>query len=83
MAGTQNLRNTAQQFQQTNDNENKMSQKEDFMRVPSSQSEQKLNDSESIDERASSPTETSESKIENMTREAGDGQNDNGIENTD
>lgn len=83
MAGTQNLQNTAQQHQQINENENenKVTQKEDFMRVPNSQSNEKLNDSDPFDERVSSPIESPDNQIQNMTREAGDGQNDNGTEN--
>lgn len=82
MAGTQNLQNTAQQHQQTNENENEnqILQKEDFKRVPNSQSNENLNDSDPFDERVSSPTESPENKIQSMTREAGDGQNDNGTE---
>lgn len=83
MAGTQNLQNTAQQHQQINENENenKVTQKEDFMRVSNSQSIEKLNDSDPFDERVSSPTVGSDNQIQKMTREAGDGQNDNGTEN--
>lgn len=80
MAGTQNLQNTAQLHQETNEND-KVTQKEDFTRVPSSQSNEKLNDSDPFDERVSSPTENTENQFQNMTREAGDGQNDNGTDN--
>ncbi|KAJ8963899.1 hypothetical protein NQ314_005302 [Rhamnusium bicolor] len=86
MAGTQNLQNTAQQYQQTddrNDSETKAPVKEDFLRAPNSQSNDKLNSADPFDQRVSSPTESPENQIQNMTREAGDGQNDNGNENAE
>ncbi|CAH1102233.1 unnamed protein product [Psylliodes chrysocephalus] len=81
MAGTQNLQNTAQHYQQqqTEDSERKTSTvKEDFLRVPSSNSNDKLNSADPFDQQVSSPTESPENLIQNMTREAGDGQNDIG-----
>lgn len=79
MAGTQNLENTAQQSHDV-ETDNKVTQKEDFTRVPNSQSNERLNDTDPFNERISSPTETPNNQIQNMTREAGDGQNDNGTE---
>ncbi|XP_074030642.1 vacuolar protein sorting 26 isoform X1 [Leptinotarsa decemlineata] len=86
MAGTQNLQNTAQQYQQTdarNDSDSTTTVKEDFLRVHSSQSNDKLDSSDPFDQRVSSPTEGTENQIQNMTREAGDGQNDNGNDNVE
>ncbi|KAJ8978346.1 hypothetical protein NQ317_002655 [Molorchus minor] len=87
MAGTQNLQNTAQQYQQTDnasDGESKATVKEDFMRAPSSQSNDKLNSPDPFDHRVNSPTtESPENQIQNMTREAGDGQNDTANENAE
>lgn len=89
MAGTQNLQNTAAQYQQTEEKDNNIENedqqqqptlKEDFTRAPNSQSNDRLN-SDPFDQRVSSPTESPENQIQHMTREAGDGQNDNGNDN--
>ncbi|RZC39621.1 vacuolar protein sorting-associated protein 26B-like, partial [Asbolus verrucosus] len=84
LAGTQNLTNTAQQFAQQEEDEDKQATKEDFLRAPNSQSNDKLNSSDPFDQRIASPTESPpDSQIQNMTREAGDGQNDNSNDNTE
>lgn len=93
MAGTQNLQNTTQQYQQTDrdsnddptENADQPTVKEDFTRAPSnSQSNDGLDKADPFDQRVSSPTQDSpENQIQNMTREAGDGQNDNGNENAE
>lgn len=101
MAGTQNLQNTNQQYQQTDresnddpadDDEDAAAKqppiKEDFTRAPpNSQSNEGLDKAavaDPFDQRVSSPTQDSpENQIQNMTREAGDGQNDNGNENAE
>lgn len=96
MAGTQNLQNTNQQYQQTEHESNDDSPddtkqppvKEDFTRAPpNSQSNDGLDKAavaDPFDQRVSSPTQDSpENQIQNMTREAGDGQNDNGNENAE
>lgn len=75
LAGTQNLTNTSQPEEQ-NQEKSEPAQKEDFLRAPNSQSNDKLNTSDPFDQ-TTSPTESPpESQIQNMTREAGDGQND-------
>lgn len=83
MAGTQNLQNTALQHQQpledSDEGESQPPIKEDFTRAPNSQSDEKINATDPFDQ-TSSPTESPVDQIENMTREAGDGQNDNGSE---
>ncbi|KAK9874440.1 hypothetical protein WA026_002780 [Henosepilachna vigintioctopunctata] len=91
MAGTQNLQNTAQLHQRSMDNkenddiiddedqspeEGVAGLKEDFLRAPNSESNDKLSSRDPFDEKTSSPSEIEDSQIQNMTREAGDGQND-------
>ncbi|KAL3272098.1 hypothetical protein HHI36_022560 [Cryptolaemus montrouzieri] len=91
MAGTQNLQNTAQLHQKSSENkenndiinETDQSPEEgfagvkDFLRAPNSESNDKLNSRDPFEEKTSSPSEEIEdSQIQNMTREAGDGQND-------
>lgn len=77
LAGTQNLTNTAQQYSNQEENQ-EPAQKEDFLRAPNSQSNDKLNSSDPFDQGGiNSPTESPpDSQIQSMTREAGDGQND-------
>ncbi|XP_044764063.1 vacuolar protein sorting-associated protein 26B-like [Coccinella septempunctata] len=91
MAGTQNLQNMAQAHQKSLENKGNNDiindgdespesgvpgVKEDFLRAPNSDSNDKSRDP--FDGKTSSPEEAEYRKIENMTREAGDGQNDNG-----
>lgn len=85
MAGTQNLQNTAQQHQETSDEnteddaDSKPPIKEDFMRAPNSQWDEKIVSADPF--KTPIEHECPVDQLRNMTREAGDGQNDNGNEN--
>lgn len=92
MAGTQNLQNTAQNYQNENNynDANKESEnteplvKEDFLKAPNSQSNDKLNsDPFDQDDNGASPSDSPVNQIQNMTREAGDGQNDTSNDNAE
>ncbi|XP_045466349.1 vacuolar protein sorting-associated protein 26B-like [Harmonia axyridis] len=91
MAGTQNLQNTAMAHQKSLENSGNNdiindedespedvvpAVKEDFMRAPNSESNDKLSNRDPFDDKTS-PEEIEEKQIQNMTREAGDGENDN------
>lgn len=85
MAGTQNLQNTAQNYQNNDNNYNDSNQtddnneqvvKGDFLKTPNSQSNDKLNSDSFDQDSGASPTDSPVNQIQNMTREAGDGQND-------